>query len=182
MANVTIEFDAANPLVVRIAIKGKDETHETDPTGWDINVSDEHFFRGKSHKEKMRERIELNKAIIDDWDTRKVQGAPAPHFLDPHHGPVVVRSGETVRFLCQRPFKIWVQREPHVTPELSSPESPFVGWTTTQDSGNVKVNDDYTVTAIAANGITAQRFYKCTAWIDIGDRKTVLVDPDVIGD
>jgi hypothetical protein len=82
MANVTIEFDAANPLVVRIAIKGKDETHETDPTGWDINVSDEHFFRGKSHKEKMRERIELNKAIIDDWDTRKVQGAPAPHFMD----------------------------------------------------------------------------------------------------
>jgi hypothetical protein len=31
-----------------------------------------------------------------------------------------------------------------------------------------------------ADNIAAQRFYKCTAWIDV-DGKTVVVDPDVIG-
>ena len=181
MANLTIEFDATNPLVVLI------ETHEK---GGDISASDKHFFKGdktKPHSVKMRERVENNSRVIfGDWDIRRVQGAPQkPHFADPTHphAPVVVHSGETVKFLCVRPFKIWVQREPNVIPDLSSPENPFE-WRSTLEATFEARADGYNfgVTATVAAGITAQRFYKCTAWVDIGDNRTVLIDPDVIGD
>ena len=177
MANVTIEFDAMNPLVVLI------EAHEK---GGDIGVSSKHFFKGdktKPHSVKMDERVDSDsQAIFGDWERRRVQGAPRkPHFTDPDHphAPAVVHFGETVKFLCVRPFKIWVQREPNVIPDLSSPENPF-GWATTLEAQ--KINGDFTVTATVVGGATAQRYYKCVAWVDIGDNRTVLIDPDVIVD
>jgi len=179
MANVTIEFNSTDPLVVLIKVR---EKHETDPPGGDISVSKEQPFKGgpKTHSMKMDERL-AGLDLSREWRARLVQGKGVPqnpHFIEDKHPPAVIHPGETVVFKCVRPFKIWVQRESNVVPDLSSPENPF-GWTLTREAE--KVGNDFIVTGTATYGIRAQRFYKCIAWVDIDD-ETVLVDPDVIGD
>ena len=168
-----IEFDAANPLDVVI------EPHNRPQ--WDIQVSSSAIFKPDQQlqSKKMFQRIDL-KSIEAEWRTRRVPTAPAlPHFLGHgNHIPIVVRTGETVQFTCQRPFMIWAHRDPNVTVRLQSPENPF-GWSTEQKAELRGVL--YEVIAQAAANISEQRFYKCTAWIELDTGNPLLVDPDVIG-
>ena len=88
-----------------------------------------------------------------------------------------------MRFECEggRVFSISVLRDPDVTITTGSAPSPFVdsmGRSLTVPQTYTGSSPNYTV---AAN-IVGQRFYKCTAWIDLGEGEVEIVDPDVLGD
>jgi len=175
---VNVEFSSQYPLIVSV---GWFKDH------WDIQVSDKVTFPGdgKLHSVKMIERIKNEvpggiEGLKREWSSRVVKDGPAePHLIANlgHHFPIVTRAGETVQFQCDYPFRVWAHRELNVVPRLASPDNPY-GWNQPQES---TLKAPYTVTATAVDNLTAQRFYKCVAWITVSDTETVLVDPDDIG-
>jgi hypothetical protein len=176
--NSNVEFTSQYPLIVIVGRIGGQ---------WDIQVSDKVTFPGdnKLHSVKMFERIKNEvpggkDGLEEEWKSRLVQNGPAqPHFIANwgHHNPIVTRAGETVQFQCDYPFRVWAHRELNLVPVLASPDNPY-GWNQPQES---TLRAPYTVTATAVGNLTAQRFYKCVAWITVSDTQTVLVDPDDIG-
>jgi len=174
---VNVEFTPQYPLLVIVGRFGD---------SWDIQVSNTDKFPGdgKLMSDKMTERIKNDvpgglEGLKTEWKNRVVKDGPAvPHFIaNPGHHPIVTRAGETVQFQCDYPFRVWAHRDLNVLPMLASPDNPY-GWTQPQES---TLKAPYTVTATAVENLTAQRFYKCVAWITISDTETVLVDPDDIG-
>jgi hypothetical protein len=116
-------------------------------------------------------------ALKTNWQHRGVKDGPAaPDFMLDPHGPIVTREGEYVQFQCEYPFIMWAHRANSVTPNFDSPENPF-GWTMSQKSTD---HAPYVVNAVTAAGLTAQRFYKTVAWINVNG-ETIFVDPDMIG-
>jgi hypothetical protein len=169
------ELDTINPLSVVIA-----EEHPGFGD-WDIQVSDTAVFPtdGKTHGQKMLDRIgAFNPGLGQQFNDKKViNGKAQPHFLQhPGHKPIVVRPQETVIFRCDKSFRLSVQRDPNVIPDLDAPENPF-GWTRVQRSE--PSGSGYQVVATATSTPGNQRFYKCTAWVVVNGL-TVLVDPDCI--
>jgi hypothetical protein len=169
-------FTADSPLIIQIFPKDNGE--------WDIQPSPgniDGISNAPTYRQVMDARKEnlIGRGITKEWFDRSKDKTkhPVPHFIaEKDHIPVVVATGEWVQFRSQanKPFVIWVDRDPNVTPIPGTPQNPF-GFTLPTlcqngESGKFEVQPR----------VASQRFYKCTAHIDLGGGQTALVDPDVI--
>ena len=89
-----------------------------------------------------------------------------------------------MQFVCGYPFTIWLDRDPNVSivpPSTGnpSPQNP-IGMTRPVDV-SVKVAGVYSSAAFTVQQ-TCQIFYKCTAYVDLGNGQTLVIDPDTIID
>jgi|RhiMetdeSRZDD1v2_1073273.scaffolds.fasta_scaffold255048_2 hypothetical protein len=169
----TPQFSTLDPLIIRIE---QDEDGE-----WTIRPSKIDRSGGKTHSQIMDERRQLiEPAVLDDWTTRRAAGAPRrPHFkTEAGHVPVIVTQGEKILFRSQDrlPFTIWIDRDPNVVVDAAGPQSPF-GLSLPHNS----TDGESSLLTVAAN-VFRQRFYKCTAYVQVAAGNTIVVDPDVIGD
>jgi hypothetical protein len=185
MKRMSIEFTAANPLVVDI-VKVDDE--------WDLRVSETEIIGGISHKNKMFERVNRDKnppgtnRIPGEFKKRRASGSPKhPHFMEHHdHTPIVIDEAETVEFRCDREFVIYFERDPNVTPvegpagnSLSDPFGLGLPVKVTPNAGSAKLKKTVT-TSTGGKGPKDQMYYKCTVWLIGDDGQTVEIDPDII--
>jgi len=178
-----LEFTETNPLVVDI---------EKDADGWDLHVSNTEIIGGKTHKEKMSERVDRdkngNKKIPGEFKKRRASGSPKrPHFMEHHdHTPIVIDEAETVEFRCNREFVIYFERDPSVTPfegpennPLSDPFRMGLPVRVPVIAGFASLKKTVT-TSMAGKGPKDQMYYKCTVWLIDDDGQTVEIDPDLI--
>ncbi len=170
-----IEFDSNNPLVIRI---------HKDGGAWVIEPSAAH--KGKMNKRGRGTRPDASDSdmpgLNEEYTARRKPSAPTlPEFkADPAHTPIVMREGESVKFVCdpQFAFTVWVDRDGNVDPVLAAPGNPF-GWKLPKP---VAPGTDIMATVLKKNGGVGpreQRFYKFSAWVvDEDTGQTVAIDPD----
>jgi len=163
-------FDSGHPLVVTI---------EPDNNGvWQIQPSNTETVNGNIHRVIARGRGQDMKPTAGPaWTNRRSAAAPTqPPYFDEDHVPIVLIPGEKVKFRCAHPFVLWLDRQPNVSVVPGTPQNPLDGVTLpiSAPGGNSPVFN--------VLGCGQQIFYKCTAYVDLQNGQTLVIDPDTIID
>jgi hypothetical protein len=183
--HLTTIFDATNPLVVSI---------EPDANGvWQIQPSATETVKGTGphHGDKHRDIVsgragDMKNVVKPHWTNRRAAGAPVnPTFFAGDHVPIVLTPTEQVKFVCGFPFTIWVDQDPNVSIAQALPGQPPSLQNPMQMTRPVDVSVNvagvYSSAAFTVQA-TCQIFYKCTAYVDLGNGQTIVIDPDTIID